>query len=226
MAEIVRLPRIHRNGWELAMILVTLPGGGVLVHSPTWIDDATFASVEAVGTPRVLFAPNHFHHLSLRRFHERWPEARVVAGAVAIPRLQKLGHAAVTHVDAVTDLLPAGARWLEAEGTRAGETLLSLPRDDGGAAGRTWIACDAFFHVERRVTGLAGVALRALKTTPGLAIGQTFNWVALRDRAAYRAWVLAALERERPTELWMSHGDRVARADLPEVLGELVRRRV
>jgi len=51
------------------------------------------------------------------------------------------------------------------------------------------------------------------------------GWVALKDRAAYRAWILEALERERPTELWMSHGETVTREDLPEVLAELVKRR-
>jgi hypothetical protein len=224
MSGIVRIPRVHANGWELAMMLVPLPAGGVLVHSPTWIDDATLATVESVGEPRILFAPNHFHHLSLRRFHERWPEAHVVAGGVAIPRLRKLGYEYVADVGTVTRLLPEGARWLECEGTRAGETMLSLA--DGPDGGRTWIVCDAFFNVERRVTGPAGVVLRALATTPGLAIGQTFNWVALRDRGAYRSWVLAALERERPTELWVSHGNRVARSDLGTVLAELVERRV
>lgn len=222
MPPIVRLPKVHANGWELAMILVPLPSGGVLVHSPTWIDDSTFSTVEAVGTPRILFAPNHFHHLSLRRFHDRWPDARVVAGSVAIPRLKKKGHDSIEDVNTVIDMLPPGSRWLECAGTRAGETILSLPRDDG----RTWIVCDAFFNVSRPVTGAAGVVLRALDTTPGLAIGQTFNWVALRDRPTYREWALAALDRERPTELWMSHGDTIARADLPEALADLVRRRV
>jgi hypothetical protein len=222
MTRLVRLPKVHRNGWELAMILVSLPADGVLVHSPTWIDDATFESVEAVGQPRILFAPNHFHHLSLRRFHDRWPGAFVVAGSTAIPRLKKMGHSYTADVKSVVDLLPQGARWLRCEGTRAGETILSLPGDNG----RAWVACDAFFNVERRVTGPAGVLLRALRTTPGLSIGRTFNWVALRDRAAYRSWVLSALERERPAELWMSHGETVTRPDLADVLAELVRRRV
>ena len=204
------------------MTLMRLPDGGVLVHSPTWLGDDTFARVAAVGEPRILFAPNHFHHLALPRFREQWPAALVVAGRLAIPGLKKRGHDTVVHIDEATPLLPPGARWLECEGTRAGETLLSIE----GATGRTWIACDAFFNVERPVTGVMGVVLHALKTTPGLAIGQTFNWLALRDRRVYREWALAALERERPTTLWMSHGETVVRPDLSEVLSQLVRARV
>jgi hypothetical protein len=222
MARIARIPKVHANGWELAMVLVSLSDGGVLVHSPTWIDDATFARVEAFGQPRILFAPNHFHHLSLARYRQRWPAARVVAGSVAIPRLQRLGHDTVQHVATVTELLPKGSRWLECAGTRAGETILSLPGDDGPI----WIACDAFFNVARPVTGAAGIVLRTLRATPGLAIGDTFKWVAVRDRTAYRSWMLQALERERPTELWMSHGERMATLALPGILSDLVRRRM
>jgi hypothetical protein len=43
------------NGWELAMTLVPLPGGGVLVHSPTWLGDDTFARVLEVGEPRAVY---------------------------------------------------------------------------------------------------------------------------------------------------------------------------
>ena len=79
------------GGWQRAMVLVRLPGGGLLVHSPTWVGPATFAKVEAFGEPRVLFAPNHFHHMFLARFRERWPGARAVAGGVALGRLRGWG---------------------------------------------------------------------------------------------------------------------------------------
>jgi hypothetical protein len=209
------------GGWERAMILVRLPAGGILVHSPTWVGPEAFAKVEAFGEPRLLFAPNHFHHLSLARFRERWPDAIAVAGGLALPRLRRLGHEAVARVDEAAAALPQGARWLECAGTRAGETFLSLPIEGR----RAWVVCDAFFNIGR-VTGPVGLVMRSLKGGPGLSIGQTFNWVALKDRATYRAWILDALERERPTELWMSHGETVTRDDLPEVLAELVKTRV
>jgi hypothetical protein len=217
--DIVRIAKIDSYGWELGMILVHLPGGGVLVHSPTWLGDDTIARVLAVGEPRILFAPNHFHHLSLGRFRSAWPEAKLVAGRAALPRLRKRGHSSVSEVDAATDLLPVGARWLECEGAKSGETLLAL-------ADRTWIAGDAFFNIERPVTGIVGTGLRMLKTVPGLSIGQTFNWLALSNRPAYREWVLSAIERDRPSRLWMSHGETVEGEDLPERLAELVKARV
>jgi len=206
------------SGWGLNMILVPLAGGGLLVHSPTWLGDDTFDRVAAIGEPTILFAPNHFHHLSLARFRERWPNAVAVASDVALPRLRSKGHDGLASIGA-TKL--DGARWLACEGTRAGEALVSI--DDGQ---RTWIACDAFFNVERPVTGVMGLALRALDTTPGLRIGSTFLWMALRDRAAYKKWILARIAEERPTKLFVSHGVAVEGADLPERLARLVEERV
>jgi hypothetical protein len=220
-APVVRMSRPVNGGWDLGMTLVRLDDGGLLVHSPTWLGDGTFERVLEVGEPRVLFAPNHHHHLSLARFHERWPAARVVASHVALGRLRRHGHAYAEVLDARV-VLPAGGRVLECEGTKAGEAFVSLD----GPRGRTWIVCDAFFHVTRPVTGAAGTFLRVTKATPGLAIGQTFLWLALKDRKKYRAWVLDAIERERPTTMWVSHGETLEGDDLPERLAELVRARV
>jgi hypothetical protein len=221
-AMIVVLEKARSSGWGLNMILVPLPGGGLLVHSPTWLGDDTFDRVAALGEPKILFAPNHFHHLSLGRFRARWPAAAAVASDVAIPRLRSKGHEGVVPIDTVAALLPAGARWLPCQGTRAGEAFLSI--EDGGV--RTWIVSDAFFNVERPVTGVTGVALRALKTTPGLCIGRTFLWLGLRDRATYKQWITDALSRETPTRMLFSHGIAANGADLTERLMAEVEARI
>jgi hypothetical protein len=218
------------NGWGLNMIALALSpgpraergmGDSVLVHSPTYDGDESFAKVDAIGKPRILFAPNHFHHQSLPKFIERYPEAAVVATEKACVRLRKRGHARVQPLASVT--LPSGVRFLEPPGTRAGEAFLSIDDHDGA---RAWVVSDAFFNVERSVTGLGGMVLRALKTTPGLAVGQTFLWLALADGAAYKEWILAALARERPTRLYVSHGETAEAPDLYERLAQLVRARV
>jgi hypothetical protein len=216
---ITRFEKPDPNGWGLSMIVVELDDG-VLVYSPTYDGDATFERLEALGTPRVLVAPNHFHHLSLARFVARYPQAAVVASEKACPRLRKRGHA-VQPLSSVT--LPDDVRWLVPEGTRAGEAFISTIDRDGA---RAWIVCDAFFNVERPVTGMAGVVLRALDTTPGLSLGKTFRWLALDDRRAYAAWMLDALARERPTRLYVSHGETAQGDDLADRLAQIVKQRL
>lgn len=219
---VFRVEKILPSGWACNMLVVRLPGGGTLVHSPTWIDERTCDIVERVGVPEVLFAPNHFHHLGIGRFRARYPDAVVVAGTQAERRLARKGHAGLVDVATVSSRLVAGAHWLRCEGTRNGEVWLSLPGD----AGPTWITCDAFFNVLRPITGVMGVLLRSLHTTPGLCIGQTFLWLGLRERATYRAWLLAALDEERPRRLLLSHGEVVTLDDASQPLRALIAARL
>src|SRR5215470_6123036 len=114
------------------MFVVPLRDGGTLIYSPTWLgDDTTFARVETLGTPRVLLAPNHFHHLSLARFRARYPEAVAVAAKSALPRLEAKGHRGLRDVMEVEGLLASGSRVLCPEGLRCGETWLSLADERG-----------------------------------------------------------------------------------------------
>jgi hypothetical protein len=220
--DVVALEKLASSGWGLSMLVVPLPSGGVLVHSPTWLGDETFARVEAIGEPEILFAPNHFHHMSLARFRARWPNAKPVASDVATPRLRARGHEGLASLASVASSLPEGAHWLACEGTKAGEAFLSLP----GERGATWLVSDAFFNVERPTTGAMGFTLRALKTTPGLSIGQTYLWLALADRVRYKKWILAELSRERPTKMLFSHGVTIEADDLADRLAALVERRL
>lgn len=206
------------------MFVVPLRDGGTLIYSPTWLgDESTFSQVEALGVPRVLLAPNHFHHLSLERFRARYPDAIAVAAKSALSRLQAKGHRGLRDVMEVEDLLPAGSRVLCPEGLRSGETWLSLAGENDA---RTLLVGDAFFHVLRPVKGVPAFFLRRLHTLPGLCIGDTFRWLAVRDRAAYRRWATDVLAREQPRRLAVCHGEILASDDLAQRLISLVEARV
>lgn len=204
-------PHVHRFekqdaiGWSLNMLAVSLPDRGLLLYSPAWLGPGTFEAVDALGEVRVLVAPNHFHHLSLPRYRERYPNARAVASRGALPRLEKKGHAGLQPLSDAASHLPPDARFIEPEGLKNGEAWLSLP----GEGGRTWLVCDAWFHVNRPLTGFPGLILRALRTGPGLCVGATWRMLAVRDRAAYVASARGALDRERPSVIVPSHGDPV-----------------
>ncbi|MBI2388832.1 MAG: hypothetical protein HYV09_04365 [Deltaproteobacteria bacterium] len=208
-----RVSRRDPSGWSVDMIVARLDDGA-LVFSPTWVGDATAQVVERLGAPRVLVSPNHFHHLSLPRYRARWPEATAIASDGARPRLLAKGHQGVRALDEVS--LPGHVRLLPARGTKTGETWLAV--DD------TLVVCDSFFHIAEPVSGVMGVALRALRTAPGLQLGRTFEWLAVADRATYRAWALETLARERPKVIAFSHGAPLRDADGWKRCSELVER--
>lgn len=226
-------PRVHRferltgdGGWGLNMLVADLPDRGLLLYSPTWLGAGTFEAVDALGEVRVLVAPNHFHHLSLRRFRERYPKAIVVTSDGALPRLAKQGHTELHPLAAADPLLPPGARFIQPPGLRNGEAWLSLPGDGGP----TWLVCDAWFNVTRKLTGLMNVFARVMRIGPGLQVGRTFRLLAVSDRPTFLTFTRAELDQDRPAILVPSHGDPIlsegstpaharARAALDERLG-------
>lgn len=222
MCIVWRFQDRDRSGWHRNMYVIPLRDGRTLVHSPTWVGDDTFERIDALGQPGVLFAPNHFHHTGLSRFRARYPEALVVAGEGALPRLRAKGHQGLHELAEAEPLLPEGARLLRCTGVRTGEAWLSC-LDEGR---RTLLISDAFFNVAAPVTGIAGFMLRWMQAAPGLRLGATFIWLGVRDRSAYVGWVRETLAREAPARIAFSHGELLEGGDLSERLTDLIERRL
>jgi Domain of unknown function (DUF4336) len=61
------------------MALARLSTGAVWVWSPVALTQALAEAVEAIGPVRYIVSPNKIHHLFLREWAERWPDARLYA---------------------------------------------------------------------------------------------------------------------------------------------------
>lgn len=205
------------KGWSMRSVAIELEGGGLCVFSPT-------AGLSPEGLPdrvELLLAPNHYHWLGVGEWRAAFPDAGVIAGDVARPRLaDKLG-AAPLDLGALRARLPARVTVLEPAGTANGEVWLEV--EDGA---RTWVVCDAFFNEPAHPTGLFGLGARVTGTTAGLRLGQTWKYVALGDRAAYKAWTLDRLASAPPARVVMSHGDVLEGDGVAERLAALVRARL
>ncbi len=217
---VARLERRDANGWTVDMLVVDL-GDGALVYSPTSFGDGTTERASApFGVPRVLLAPNHYHHLSLPKYRGLFPDAVTIASDGALPRLKKQGHTHAQRLDAAK--LPAHVRVVPVEGTKNGETLVIV-----GTTEKTLLVCDAFFNVTGPVKGAIGVVMRnVLRVTPGLQLGRTFEWVGIADRSRYRTSILDLLSAEKPTTIAFSHGAALRAPDAWQQLGALVERHV
>jgi hypothetical protein len=216
LPRVHRLERVARSGWCWNLFIVRLGSGELLLHNPTWLGEGTFERIDALGRVRYLFTPNHFHNLHLRRFAVRYPAATVVAGEGALARLARLGIDGVQPIEAQPDLSPLRA--LSCAGAKNGETWLSIPSEDGP----TWLVGDAFFNIERPVTGSMGWLLRALRVAPNLQVSRTFRFLV--QPKPYREWALATLADEQPVRLLPAHGEPLAGAGLPAQLGALFER--
>jgi hypothetical protein len=222
-AGLYELEKVVDTGWSWRAVALRTQDGELLVVSPVRGSAEHGAqSLEALGRPRFALAPNHFHYLGLRELRQRYPELECTASSVATPRLTSKCAHAFAPLDAVRERLPKGVSILEPPGTKSGETWLRVPT----ARGVVWVVSDAFFHVTRPLSGGFGLALRLTGTAPGLRIGSTYLWLALKDRPAYKRWLEAQLEADAPVGLIPGHGEPIDDAELAPRLRELVRRRV
>src|SRR5271166_3332354 len=57
------------------MTVVRLAGGGLFVHSPVALDEATRSEVDSLGEVRAVVSPSIFHHLHVPSWMAAYPKA-------------------------------------------------------------------------------------------------------------------------------------------------------
>lgn len=206
---------------SLRAVAVDLGSAAVCVYSPVpKAGQNALQFLGVLGTP-ILLAPNAFHTLGLPEHAAAFADAKVVASTRASGRIHKKTGLKVHDLNALRERLPAHIALLELPPIRNGEVWLSV-RSAGHCA---WIVCDGFLNLQRVPSGAFGALLKMLRMGPGLSISATFKWM-MKDRAAYRAWLLAQIERDKPTMLIPSHGQIINDPNLPARLRELVHERL
>ena len=90
------------------MTIVRLPGGRLWIHSPTPLEPALKAEIDALGTVAFLIAPNRIHHWWVADWKRAYPDAAVHAA----PRVAEQAGERLSEIDA--ELGPeAPADWAE-----------------------------------------------------------------------------------------------------------------
>ncbi len=89
----------------LRMTVVRLPGGGLLLHSPTRYTSGLAKQLEALGPVRALFAPNFAHWMHLREWQLGCPGV-VTWAAPGLGRRRQVRKAGVVVDHELTDIAP------------------------------------------------------------------------------------------------------------------------
>ncbi len=208
--------------FPLRSVALRLKDGTFLIYSPLK-KRAAIDATKALGEPQILLAPNHFHNLGLAPHVKAFENTRIVAAAPAHKRLQaQTGGLLPEPLSLLQAQMPNHARILEPPGTKSGETWIEVDTSKG----RIWVICDAFFNVHQAIGGVKGAFLKLIQVTPGLQIGKTFPWLALKDKNAYKKWLLERLEEGPPVVLVPSHGEILRDKALGDRLRTLTQKRL
>jgi hypothetical protein len=197
---------------RVRMAVLGLGGGGLLVVSPgVPVSDAQWEALAKYGTPRFLLAPNHFHNAGIAAWKARFPEVRVAAHPRALKRLRKK----VPGVDfedltGLTAALPEGMRLVSPPMAKQGETWVSVKTKEGVA----WFMTDNLMNEERIPGGAMGFGMKLLGFRAELQTNPFFRRIFLEDKAGYKAFVNAELDRDSPSLFVPSHGSPLRGPDV------------
>jgi hypothetical protein len=184
--------------------VIGMGGGELLIISPgAPISDARWRTLEAWGTPRFLLAPNHFHNLGLTAWQQRYPDAQIVAHPRALTRLRRRLPALEIHdLSPLEAALPPAIRLFSPPMATQGETWVAVQI----AAGAAWFVTDGLVNLRSLPPGPTGLFFWLMGFRPRLMVNPFFKRLFLRDKAAFKAWALAELERDSPALVVPAHG--------------------
>lgn len=194
------------------MAVIGLGGSELLVVSPGAIaDEQHWAQLAKYGKPALLLAPNHFHNSGLAVWAARFPQAKVVAAAGALPRLRKkLPALNIGDVAEVAEQLPSTIRLMQPPTAKQGELWLSIATSGGQA----WFVTDGLINERRLPPGPLGVLIWLVGFRAGLMTNPLFKRLFLADKQRYKAWVLEQLEADPPQLFLPSHGQPLRGPDV------------
>jgi len=137
------------------MAVARLSDGGVWVWSPVALTDELANAVDAIGPVRHIVSPNKIHHLFLKEWAERWPDARVYAPPGLAKRKPDLSFDAELG-DEPESAWAADIDQVIFRGSVAMEEVVFFHRPS-----RTAIVCDLIQrHPESQMTGWKGKLMR------------------------------------------------------------------
>ena len=181
------------------MTAIRRADGGLILHNPIAVDDATRAQVEALGPVRDLVVPSGHHRLDSKSFVQRYPDARVVAPRGAKRRVEEVVPVGATYDEVADDGRVAFAHL---DGLREAEGVLVVRGGDGV----TVVVNDVLFNLPH-FGGLFGLVYGRLMGNAGAPrVTTVARLFVVKDKRALAAHFerLAALD---PKRLVMSHGD-------------------
>jgi hypothetical protein len=193
----MKSPPLPRN-----MIVHRLADGGLVLHSVVALDDAGMAKLESLGRPRVMIVPSGYHRLDAGVYKARYPDLEVVAPAGSRDRV-----AEKVKVDGSAEerLPPLGVQCHSPTGLRGTELIFEVQ----AGTTRALLVNDVLFNIPQHLPGFGGWLLKVLGSTGYFGITRIGRVAVLKDKAAFKQWLMALAERTDIGIVTVSHGDPV-----------------
>jgi hypothetical protein len=200
------LPRGHVGR---RMSVARLADGRLAFFNGVPLRESEMQTLEAWGTPAILYVPNRFHRLDVHAFKQRYPQLKLVCSRGARPRVSE-----VAEVDGTQEELPSSddVQWIPLRGTKADEAVM-LVRHDGQV---TLCFGDALMNLPH-LGGIEGLALRLIRSTGSPKVTALAQWALVASKPALADHLRELADLPGLRRLVPSHGG-IIETDAPAVL--------
>lgn len=182
------------------MTVVGLEDGGLFVHSPITLDDATRQAIDAIGPVRAIVAPSRFHHLFAGKWIRAFPDAVACACPGLAPKRRDL------HWDRVLGDTPEDEWRGEIDQVFFGARALENEVVFFHRPTRTLICADLLFNLAGHPSRLTRVVACLIgNRAPGATL---LERVLIRDRPAAREQV-GRMVAWKPERIVLAHGPMI-----------------
>lgn len=197
------------------------PKGWIVVGPACHVDESIGAFLEKRADVAAIVAPNAFHNMGIREWHERFPKARLFAPAQSIARVQKKGHVeGVRPLAEAKELTGDAVELHDMPHYKTGEVLAVA----SSARGPIWHVVDVIFNWPRLPPSFVVKVLFTWlsDSAPGFKLAGPPTWFMMRDKRGVYRWMKELAAKAPPVRVVPSHGADVAMdppgSDLIELL--------
>lgn len=198
---------------ERVMTIARRADGRLVIHNAMALDDASMRELEALGPVGFLVVPNGYHRLDAKVFHERYPDAKVVAPAGSRRAVEEVVKVDLAYPDVPAD---EAVSFEHLAGTGDAEGVMTVR--SGGEV--SLVLNDAVFNCPHG-SGFTGFVLRYLTaSTGGPRVSRVARWFLVKDKAAFRAHLERLAATPGLARVVVSHHEVIAERPA-EVLREV-----
>jgi hypothetical protein len=181
--------------------------GLIVVSPPCRVEEGVFDDLVPYGKVTALVASNAFHHMGLREWKTRFPDAAVFAPAQSVTRVEK--HSNLSGVRPLAEAQAITGKALELVDMpyyKTGEVLVRIAT----TRGQVWYVTDIIMNLRELPTNpVFNLMFRLSKSGPGLRFNNIAPLFMVADRPALRSWLTDEFRKAPPAWLIATHGDPV-----------------
>lgn len=189
------------------MTVVRLSSGELLIHNAICMDEESMARLEALGTPRYLIVPNHYHRLDAHAYKQRYPQLVVLSPRKSVNKVK------LVPVDGDYDSAPSDPH-LHLEMLDGGSEGVMRYTNDAGET--TLVFNDTLFNLGKP-PGFKGLVIRMMGSAGGPKVTRIGRMLVVDDRHALAAHLARLASEPKLHRIIPGHGALIT-DDAPDTL--------